>query len=369
MLFTCAQSQLADGLGIASKVVGSRSPKKILQDVKIVAGPEGLEILATDLEIAIRFRIPLVDVDRPGEVVLPASEVEHIVREIGSAMSVTMESGASPADEARVVIRFAEGHFELLGDDPKDFPELPGWMGGSVAIPRDTLNTLIERTVFATAREKTRYAINGVLFDLQPGKLQLVGTDGRRLAMAATEIEYSGQPSRAIVPTRALEQLRRLIALEEESEIALQFGESLFSVSASRAELAARIVEGEFAPYQRVIPNGFEHRIEFDRGQLLGCAKRAAVMAPHESRTVRMEFGNDRIVFRSYSSGVGQSEVTMPVEYAGEPFEISLNPDFLIDALKVADRDKVVFEATDSSRAVMLRLGDRFEYIVMPITQ
>ncbi len=365
MKITCARGELAEGLSLAAGIVSQKSPKKILKDVKLIASSDQrLELQATDLEIAIRYTIHAVDVAVPGEIVVPASELQAIVREIEDG-TIEIESS-----EETVTIRFGDGYFDLMGDQVDDFPLVPTFDEKNVVeLTAREFARMAERTVFATAREKTRYAINGVLLWMSSERVRMVGTDGRRMALIESPAETGlGEPCSAIVPTRGIQQMLKLLH-GDELLIQLNIGESQLMIRTPRAEIATRLIEGDFAPYERVIPESSEHRVELDRERFLANARRSALLATPESRTVRLEFANDLLTFKSYSSGVGQSEIRMDgITYSGPPIEISFNPDFLVEALRVAENDVVSLDFTSGSQAAKFNLGESFLYVVMPVT-
>ncbi|MEQ8768063.1 MAG: DNA polymerase III subunit beta [Planctomycetota bacterium] len=365
MKITCARLELLDGLALAGGIVSPKSPKKILRDVKLIAREnEGLEIQATDLEMAIRFQVHAVEVTRPGEIVAPASELQAIVREIGDG-TIEIES----VEEA-IKIRYSDGYFELMGDQADDFPLVPTFdVSQVVEIPAKEFVRLSERSMFATAREKTRYAINGVLLWMDSERVRMVGTDGRRMALIESPVETGlSEPKSAIIPSRGMQQVNRLIQ-GEDLLIQLNIGESQLMVRTPRAELATRLVEGEFAPYEKVIPDHSEYRVELDRDRFLANARRSALLTTVDSRTVRLEFNGEELIFKSYSSGVGQSEIRMEgVAYSGPPVEISFNPEFLTEALKVAENEVISMDFTNGSQAAKFTLGESFVYVVMPVT-
>lgn len=365
MKITCARGELAEGLALASGIVSQKSPKKILKDVKLIADAEqGLELQATDLEMAIRYQVHAVDVTTPGEIVVPASELQAIVREIEDG-TVELESS-----EETVTIRYGDGYFDLMGDQVDDFPLVPTFDEKLVVeLPAKDFVRMAERTVFATAREKTRYAINGVLLWMDGERVRMVGTDGRRMALIESPAETGlSEPCSAIVPTRGIHQILKLLQ-GDDLRIQLNIAESQLMVRTPRAEIATRLIEGDFAPYEKVIPETTEQRVELDRDRFLSNARRSALLATPESRTVRLEFSSDLLTFKSYSSGVGQSEIRMEgIAYSGPSIEISFNPDFLVDALRVTENEVVVLEFTSGSQAAKFTLGESFIYVVMPVT-
>src|SRR6185437_12829156 len=77
----CNREGLLAAFGMVGGVVPARSPKPILQNVKLVADPDGGSILmATDLEVGIRYGVLDVRVDQPGAVILPTARMGQILR-------------------------------------------------------------------------------------------------------------------------------------------------------------------------------------------------------------------------------------------------------------------------------------------------
>ncbi len=67
MRFKGNRHRLLDALTMVGTVVAPRSIKPILQNVRLVVEPGGATLLATDLEVAIRFRVELTEVTEGGE--------------------------------------------------------------------------------------------------------------------------------------------------------------------------------------------------------------------------------------------------------------------------------------------------------------
>ena len=197
----CNREGLLAAFGMVSGVVPARSPKPILQNVKLVADAEdGSVLMATDLEVGIRHRVFGMKVDQPGSVILPTARMGSILR------TSTDEELAVEADGDRLVVRGLRAEFTLPGEDPSLFPEVPDFAATSYhVISAADLRKLIRRTMFATDVESTRYALGGVLVELTDESITMVGTDGRRLArmVAGAEAENGAAPPPATRSSRS----------------------------------------------------------------------------------------------------------------------------------------------------------------------
>ena len=250
------------------------------------------------------------------------------------------------------------------------------------AISAGALQTLAERTLFATARENSRYAINGVFMKRDGKKLEMVATDGRRLALCRGSVPAAAKDDKGgscIIPAKALNLLKDL-ARDPEENVHLLMSDSqiLFSFGGSaeddklppRATLASNLVEGTFPPYEDVIPKDNDKRVTFDRDLIKSAVGRAALLTNEESRAVKMKFsaGEKRLELTSRAAEMGEADIKVDVtKYEGEDIEIGFNPLFLVDALKVITETEVILELKAPNRPGLVKAGSEFLYVVMPL--
>ncbi|MFO0872686.1 MAG: DNA polymerase III subunit beta [Phycisphaerales bacterium] len=369
MKVVCDRTALLDALTMAQGVVAARTPSPILQCIRLTARNGHLAIAATDLELSLRLGVAQVDVKQEGEVLVPADKLVQIVR-ASEDSTLTLE-----AAKGAVHIRGADAHFKVFGQDAKDFPAMPEPSAKATVseVPAGALRRLVARTLFATAVENSRYAINGVLFDRQGRKLRLVATDGRRLAMARGECSTAGEgDQRCIVPTKALNVLGRLIDDPDAPvHIAIEASQIRFTIGDGEdaALLTSNLVEGAFPPFEDVIPKDQDKRVSIDSGEFTSAVRRAALLTNEESKGVRMAFGDGRLTLSSRAPEMGEAEIQVDLtDYHGESIEIGFNPAFLLDALKVIDGSSVQIELKAPNKPGVLRIGQEFTYVVMPVS-
>ena len=364
MKVVCDRDALAEGLQLASAVVAVRTPKPVLQCVKLEAG-EKLVLSATDQEVSLRYIVDAVQVETLGETLLSAERVNAIVRELTDE-KVTLEVVEDVCE-----ITAANSNFKVYGQATRDFPEIPTLVegeDGTIEILAGVLRRMIHQTVFATAREASRYAINGVLWEIKGKKLTLVGTDGRRLAIATGELASKAPDEiRAICPNKMMHLLERNLPANDEDTVHVRITEKDVMVRTQRAELHSILVEGNFPKYTDVMPRGTDRKVELSVEGLASAVRRAALLTNEESKGVRMALSAGEMVLTSRAPEMGEAEVRLPIELEGEPVEIGFNPQFLLDALRVVDQETVVLELKDSDKPGMLKTAD-FRYVVMPVT-
>lgn len=380
MKVVCDRPALLEGVNLVSSVVAVRTPRPQLTCVKLTvaktAGVGSVTLSATDGEISLRLSTTRVDVQKPGEVLIPADKLRQIVQAEDSESTLTIEG-----EETQLNIRGGDARFKVFGYPPADFPPIPEFpekgTKGAFTLPAGELAALISRTLFAAAREVSRYAINGVLLKREGKKVELVATDGRRLALARGVVSVTGDSAKettsCIVPSKALNLALKLIGDPEqivrvaatESQIMFSFGDES---DPTRALLVSNLVEGAFPPYEDVIPKEQDKKATFEREALASGVRRAALLTSEETRGVRMALDKDRLRLSSRAPEMGEAEIDVPVSgYDGEPIEIGFNPAYLTEALRVIGDANVVVELKAPNKPGLIRSGNDFLYVVMPV--
>ena len=383
------RAALMNAVNLVSGAVAARTPKIQLTCIKLTchkgAGGNELTLEATDAEIGLRLSISQVDVSQAGQVLVPADKLRGIVAGEDHEPTLTIET-----DGDLCIIKGSDANFRINGYPASDFPPIPEFADAvtgkgegpgakaTMTHPAGSLAELVSRTLFATARETSRYAINGVLFKRDGKRLEMVATDGRRLAVARAALSAADKdqkPVQCIVPTKALGMLQRLINENEEPvQIAITDNQILFSfgtaASPGRAVLVSNLVDGTFPAYEDVIPKDCDKKVTFDRDVVMSAVRRAALLTNEESRGVRLAFHAKDKQLELTSRAPEQGEANIKVDltdYNGEDVEIGFNPAFITDALKVMTETSIVMELKAGSKPGLIKSGSDFLYVVMPV--
>jgi DNA polymerase-3 subunit beta len=358
-----SRTALLEVLTVASSVVASRTTKDVLRCVRLTTSGDGLLICATDLEVGLRGVVRQVEVKKPGDALVPADKLVQIVREsVDEALVIETE-------EDKCHICGQDSHFEIFGQDPGEFPPVPDVEGETeVEVGAAALQKMLERSIFAVAKENTRYAINGVLWERRGQKLALVATDGRRLAWVTGGVEKAAAGDEEhIVPVKTVSVLQRVLAHTNEV-VAVQLRENQIVARCGAYVVSSALVEGHFPQYRDVVPKDNDKKAEINTQELSSGIRRAALLTSEQSRGVRLRFADGRLVLSSRAPEQGEATISMAVDYNGPTMEIGFNPMFLQDALRVVDEPTVTMELKDANRPGIIRAGDSFLYVVMPVS-
>jgi DNA polymerase-3 subunit beta len=353
---------------LASAAIAARDVKPILRNLKVITDSDRSTLMATDLELGIRLEIRGVKVQEPGDAILPASRTLAILRE-SMDEELQMEG-----DSNRCLIRGQFNEFEMPSEDPANFPDVPAFAEEKFhEIKAGPLREMIRRTIFAAAAENPRYAVTGVLWELEnDSTAKLVATDGRRLAVVqGSAVGHGGHDTKGqtpVVPTKAMGLLERNLSDPEEAvRVSLRPNEVLFKTD--RAMIYSRLVEGRYPAYREVFPKKPTTKVALTVGPFYAAVRQAAVMTDEESKKVTFTFAKKKLTLQASGAETGRSKVELALEYSGKEVEIRFDPRYLTDMLRVLDPDSALtLELVDGASPAVFRSGDDYSYVVMPLS-
>src|SRR5262245_54832279 len=360
-----------DGLLTACQLVGvataARTTKPIRANIKAIAADDRLTLMATDLEIGIRYELRGIKVEESGEAILPAVRLTSILRE-----SPDIEL-AIDADERRCKVTTSASEYEMPSENPADFPDIPTFEEAQYHELTDgVLRDMIARTVFAAGKDNTKYAITGILWEVEEKRARLVATDTKRLALAvgattaSTPVETKGQSH--LVPTKAMSLLERNLNDDNEAiQVSLRPNEVLFRTE--KSVIYSRLVEGRYPPYRDIIPKKANAKVPLLIEPFLSAVRQAAIMTDDESKKVAFNFTPGKLTLQAQGAATGRSKVEMKLEYEGPAVNINFDPQYLIEMLRVLEPDgSLQLDLVDGQRPALFRHGDDYLYLVMPLS-
>jgi DNA polymerase-3 subunit beta len=368
MKFSVDREALCGALQAIGGGIGTNVSLPILNNVLLEAADGELALTASNLDFAMRCALAAA-AERTGSATLPLKKLASVCRAIGAA---ALDFELLPAGNS---VRVAGGGslFRLASLPAADFPAIVQVDGAeSVTLPAAEFATLLRRVDYAQSKDEHRQILNGVFFQLADGALTLVATDGRRLARSCRP-DCAGSGS-FILPARSGAELARL--LPGAAAVAVSFGgrQVAFDVSYGagaglrRAQLVSKVVEGSYPNYRQVIPATPECRICVLRETFLGALQRAALVSSGSAPSIRIKFSENLIELFAASSEFGDAyERVAAVAPAQAEVEICFNPRYLIEPLRALDAADVHFEFRDGLSPGVLRSGENFLCVVMPL--
>jgi DNA polymerase-3 subunit beta len=344
-----------------SRGVSTRTAVQILGGILIRANDHGVELAATDMELSLRT--PLEgSVDGSGAVVVPGKLFADLARLL-PADDVELEYRE---DEGVLGVRCGPAEYRVNTFGAEDFPRLPDADTTTThAIDTDSFLSTIASVGRAVSRDEARPVLTGILVKFGDGKLVMAATDSYRLSYKETPMQDAVPELEAIVPARALEEVKRLASSGGTLELGVQENQVLFGIGDTW--LTTRRIEGQFPKFEELRPKEFAHDVVLPREELLEVVRRTSVMA-HRNSPLRLRFSEGELTVWTQTQDVGEARESLPVRFDGDPLEIGFNADFLRDGIESAEGDEMRLRLIDPLRPGLIQgLGEDFWYLIMPI--
>jgi DNA polymerase III subunit beta len=359
---SCDRESLARALGTVSRIATSRGGIRILECVRLGSdsGNNSLTLAATDTELSCR-RSVAVEALEPGVVVVPARSLFEIVRAIGGD-TVTLAH-----DPATGILRVTDGlsDYKLNTHDSVDFPALPIYAGGvEIELDRPLFIAAAARVVGAASTDASRPVYTGVHMSIGRGEITVAATDGYRLATTTTALRTSGEPTEALIPARALQELSRLNAADDSLRVTLT--PNLIAFEQRDVVLTSRRLDGKPQSHEHLLAAPFTHHATLARRELLAAVNRAAVIVNRGS-PIELSFTAEELHLRVRTPELGEANECVELLAPGPTMRIGFNPQYLRDGLELVEGDEVGFKMNDGLGPVVLH-GQQadFAYLLAP---
>lgn len=360
MKITVNKEDLVKGIQTVQNIINQRANLPILSYLLLETHNTNICLTTTDLDIGITHEVP-ANIEEAGVVILPAKKFGDIIKEFpNNTININTKKNNLTLIETK------QCQFKLMGLPYEEFPKLPNLTNQEIIkINQDDLKKILSLVSFAVSYDETRYILNGVLCQIEKDVVNLIATDGKRLAFYQTNLfQGINKPIKIIIPIKTIHELNR--NLTEEGEVLLGVGTNQILLDLGRTQIISRLIEGEFPDYKQVIPTIAPNKIKIDREQFLLAIRRASLLTTPDYQAIKLEVFKNRLVISKSTPNMGESREELPCEYLGKDTVIGFNPNYLIDVLKNLEEEIIEFEVTDSEKPGAIRING-YIYIVLPM--
>jgi|ERR1017187_8836806 DNA polymerase-3 subunit beta len=361
MKLQVTQENLNRALSTVAKVANARNPLPILANVLIKTSHNRLSISATNLDIAITQYIG-AKVSQEGSITVPARLMQDFVSSLPSGV---IELNL---DDTRLHITTDQYNSVINGIVADDFPVMPTIAEGTKwSIGGLLLKRALQQTVFAASNDESRPVLTGVLVHTTEGKLYMAATDSYRLAEKT--LGNNKTNVNLLVPASAMQDLLRILG-ENEEDVQITHDEQQVRFQVGDIELVARLLEGKYPDYRKLIPQQFAVSGTLKRSDFLNVTKVSSLFARESAGSVTIEVDDTKqlLSIRSIASQLGENTATAATKAEGNG-SITLNSRYLLDALQALGGDEVIFGFNGKLEPTLLRdtAVTDYSHIIMPL--
>lgn len=367
MKFTIAKDQLVYGVNSVIKGVSNKNVLPILQGIHVKAENNLISFTATDLKYTVQCEVSAT-VEEGGQVVIPARLLNELVKKLPD-----VEIQVSTTSD-QITFNYFLSEVSLKTMDADEFPKADTPQGEVFTLPALTLKEIIRKTGFATLDEKaadSRPIFSGVYFEVDNGVLNVVATDTHRLAYKYTDIATTIPNMNAIIPGYALNEVFRLLR-DNDEVVELLMSESFTGFKFGNVRMLVRLVEGNFPPYKRVIPEGYTTKAKVTTKSFADALERASLLAKNGTNVVKFHVISEKntIVLSSAGESGTVSENVSLLSVEGPDIEIYFNAKFMADAIRVSDAEEITLEFGGSASApgvMRPNMDESYLYLALPV--
>lgn len=364
MKFSIKKDVILRELQLLQGIVEKKNTMPILANILINVSEDDIELIGTDLEVGIRTHFPAT-IEETGAITISGKKVFEIVRSLTEDQEIVFTEGK----ELMMEITSGQSEFRVLCLSKEDYPQVPEpKFEKGISLPLEKVKEMIDRVYYAITQEQ-RYYLNGALMIIRENIIELVSTDGHRLAYTSisTDKIKLDKEIRGIVSKKTLSELRKF----EDDNIEFDLDENNLFFRVKNRTMISRIIEGKFPNYEAVIPKGNPYILSFYREEITDAVRRVSLLSTERSRGIKFNIEKNQTRLFSSNPEIGEARDRVETEYDGEELEIGFNAQYLLDFLTNVKSEKVRFELKDENSAILMRpeIEDdiKYIYVLMPM--
>ena len=364
MKFKTSRENLLMPLQQVVGVIEKRQTLPILSNVLIRLADNRLEFTGTDLEVQLVTH-SVTESSEDGEITVPARKLLDICRLLPDGSAVNVECRPD-----KISLHSGRSRFSISTLPAENYPAFDvNDPEAELTLSSKLLKKAMEKTLFAMALQDVRYYLNGLLLDLDGRLLRTVASDGHRLALYEETLDGAEfEPRQVIVPRKGIMELYRLLSDQDEM-VTLQFSSNNIRVLMGNVSFSAKLIEGRFPDFRRVMPRDITKVVTVDRETFKAALTRVSVLTAEKIKGVSLEVKEGLMLLQSQNPEHEEAEEEFEVRLEGEGLAVGFNTTYLLDALNNVDAETLTLSFTDAGNSCLIEdpQNQKYKFIVMPM--
>jgi len=369
------RESLLKALRFVQKIVPSNPQLPILSSLLFKLEKGKLLLSSTDLYFGIQSRVATTT-NEEVEVAIPG----HIFKEmVNSLKSETLEI---VLESDRMKMKANGSVVSIPVQNPQDYPEFPEIKKKKIELTRDVMSKIEKFVCFAAGVDQARPILTTLLIKLNKDGLKAVATDGFRLTVLDIPEAKGETDEEILIPSRYFSEVFSIAEQSDVEKVIIYSEEELKQLrfEVGESDVYVRLIEGEYPPYEKIIPENFSVSLVIDGEKFHQELKRAAILAKEASNIITIKSDNTslendknqkatQLIIESKSLSRGSYLGKIPLlTDVSEDIQISFNVNYLLDFLNSCKPGVVEMKFNDSLKPAMFAVDeeDNFKYIVMP---
>jgi DNA polymerase-3 subunit beta len=364
MRFSTKKEDILNELQLLQGIVEKRTTMPILANILVDASKDRVNLIGTDLEVGLKTYFK-ADVEEEGSITVSGKKIFEIVKSVPDGMEITFNE----KEELTMEIRSGKSEFKVLCLPKEDYPQVPEpKFEKKIVLSLDVFKEMIDK-VYNSITQEQRYYLSGALLILSDNSMELVSTDGHRLAHTSKTIDKMNMEEeiRTIIAKKTLNEIRKF----EGESVEFDLDENNLFFKVENRTLISRIIEGKFPNFEAVIPKDNPNILKVSKNEITNAIRRVSLFSTERSRGIKFNVGKNEINLFSSNPEIGEARDKVDADYKGEEVEIGFNSQYLLDFLATVKAETIRFELKDTNSSVLLKPEIEEEidyvYVLMPM--
>ena len=366
MHITFPKANLQKAINVLQKVSQNKTSSNLPGAIYITTKNGQVELQGNDFELGIRLTID-GDIKEPGTLVVGSRYFQELIRKLpGDTIELY-----KPEDGNSLTITSGSSEFNLVTLHPDDFSLVEQIHDQDhVNIDSFTMKELIDLTNYAAATDEDRPVFTGALLEINENEVTMVATDTHRMAVKKITIdEPATTPMRAIIPTKTLAEVSRLLPTDNPAMINIIWNRTQIVFNFESIYIISRLIEGTYPEYEKVIPSQFDSSAVINRHEFAGAVDRVSLLAKDISyNVIRYDWSESNVTLSTQNTEIGMAKEDVAVEFKGTPFTISFNGRYISDILRHSTGDNIhLFLKQNGPVVIRQDNNPNYTYVVTPV--
>lgn len=366
MHITFPKANLQKAINVLQKVSQNKTSSNLPGAIYMTTKNGQVELQGNDFELGIRLTID-GDIKEPGTLVVGSRYFQELIRKLpGDTIELY-----KPEDGNSLTITSGSSEFNLVTLHPDDFSLVEQIHDQDhVYIDSFAMKELIDLTNYAAATDEDRPVFTGALLEIKENEVTMVATDTHRMAVKKITIdEPATTPMRAIIPTKTLAEVSRLLPTDNPAMINIIWNRTQIVFNFESIYIISRLIEGTYPEYEKVIPSQFDSSAVIDRREFAGAVDRVSLLAKDISyNVIRYDWAESNVTLSTQNTEIGMAKEDVAVEFKGTPFTISFNGRYISDILRHSTGDNIhLFLKQNGPVVIRQDNNPNYTYVVTPV--
>lgn len=366
MHITFPKANLQKAINVLQKVSQNKTSSNLPGAIYMTTKNGQVELQGNDFELGIRLTID-GDIKEPGTLVVGSRYFQELIRKLpGDTIELY-----KPEDGNSLTITSGSSEFNLVTLHLDDFSLVEQIHDQDhVNIDSFAMKELIDLTNYAAATDEDRPVFTGALLEIKENEVTMVATDTHRMAVKKITIdEPATTPMRAIIPTKTLAEVSRLLPTDNPAMINIIWNRTQIVFNFESIYIISRLIEGTYPEYEKVIPSQFDSSAVIDRREFAGAVDRVSLLAKDISyNVIRYDWAESNVTLSTQNTEIGMAKEDVAVEFKGTPFTISFNGRYISDILRHSTGDNIhLFLKQNGPVVIRQDNNPNYTYVVTPV--